>query len=283
VNGRRTSAALAIAPAFLVWVGFFLAPIIFLFIASFWRLRQYRLVSDWNLDNYLLAAGEYRQSLIFTLALAAFIGLLTTVFAFTLAYLIRFRAGRFGNVLLFVVLTTLFGGYLVKIYAWKVVLGSDGVINEALMNSGLVSQPISWLLYSPAAVVITLVHFLLPYALLPINAALRGVDDASIEAARDLGAGPLRILVDVILPQCERGVLTAFALSFFVSAGDYVTPQLVGGPQTYMIGNFIQSQFLNRMNAPVGAALAFSTMAATIAAVFLFSVAYRKLLRTCAT
>ncbi|CCB65474.1 ABC transporter permease [Hyphomicrobium sp. MC1] len=282
INTRARSMA-AISPSALVWVGFFFAPIAYLFIVSFWRVRLYKIVTDASFDNYALAAGEYRHAIIFTVLLAALVGVITTVFAFAMAYMIRFRAGRFGNVLLFIALTTLFGGYLVKIYAWKGLLGSDGIINQALLNVGLISEPIYWLLYSPVAVVVTLVHFLLPYALLPINAALRGVGDAPIEAARDLGARPGRILIDVILPQCDRGILTAFALSFFVSAGDYVTPQLVGGPETFMVGNFIQSQFINRMNAPVGAALAFATMLATLLAVGVFSLTYRRLLKACST
>ncbi len=282
MTGTRSRSIAAIAPSFLVWAGFFFAPIIYLFVVSFWRVRQYKLVTDVSLDNYVLAAGEYRHAIIFTVVLAALVGVITTAFAFAMAYMIRFHAGRFGDVLLLIALTTLFGGYLVKIYAWKGLLGSDGIINQALLNVGLISEPISWLLYSPVAVVVTLVHFLLPYALLPINAALRDIDDAPIEAARDLGARPSRILIDVILPQCDRGILTAFALSFFVSAGDYVTPQLVGGPETFMVGNFIQSQFVNRMNAPVGAALAFATLFATLLAVAIFSLAYRRLLKVCA-
>lgn len=279
MSQRRSIGLLAATPSYLVWAAFFLAPMAYLFVVSFWRVRQYRLMSDASFDNYLLAAGEYRHAIIFTIVLAALVAIITTTFAFALGYLIRFHAGRYGDLLLFVAMITLFGGYLVKIYAWKALLGSDGVINQALLGIGLITQPISWLLYSPLAVVITLVHFLLPYALLPINAALRGVADASVEAARDLGARPVRILVDVILPQCERGVLTAFALSFFVSAGDYVTPQLVGGPETFMVGNFIQSQFVNRMNSPVGAALAFVTMGITLVVVFAASIAYRRILR----
>jgi len=282
MSRQRTLSLVGAAPSYLVWLAFFLAPMAYLFVVSFWRVRQYRLISDASFDNYILAAGEYRHAIIFTIALAGLVGIITTVFAFALAYLIRFHAGRYGDLLLFAAMITLFGGYLVKIYAWKVLLGSDGVINQALLSTGLIAQPISWLLYSPIAVVITLVHFLLPYALLPINAALRGVGDAAVEAARDLGARPIRILIDVILPQCERGVLTAFALSFFVSAGDYVTPQLVGGPETFMVGNFIQSQFVNRMNSPVGAALAFVTLGITIVVVFLASFAYRRVLKACA-
>ena len=111
---------------------------------------------------------------------------------FVYAYIVRFRAGRYGPLLLFIVLITLFGGYLMKIYAWKTILGNEGVLNRALMPSGIIDQPITSLLYSPPAVVITLIHFLLPFAVLPIYASMRGITDIEIEAARDLGAGRWR-------------------------------------------------------------------------------------------
>lgn len=283
MSGARWRGTLALTPSFIVWAGLFAAPMLWLFVVSFWRIRQYRLVTDTTLDNYLLAVGEYRHAIVFTVVIAAIVALITTVFAFALGYLIRFRAGRWGTPLLFVALTTLFGGYLVKIYAWKALLGTDGILNLALLEMRVIAEPLPWLLYSPVAIVITLVHFLLPYALLSINASLRGVADAPIDAARDLGAGSLRILATVILPQCQRGVLTAFGLSFFLSAGDYVTPQLVGGPNSFMVGNFIQSQFMNRMNAPVGGALAYTTLLVTLLVFLGLCFAYRRLMRALAS
>ena len=162
-----------------------------------------------------------------------------------------------------------------KIYAWKTLLGSAGILNQALMLSGIVDEPIRWFLYTPFAVVLTLVHFMLPFALLPIHASLRGIADDPVDAARDLGASSSRILTNVVLPQCETGVVTAFAICFFISVGDYVTAQLVGGPDTLMVGNFMQSQFLNRLNAPMGAALAFTTLAAAIAVFLLTRAVFR--------
>ena len=173
--------------------------------------------------------------------------------AFCFAYAIRFKAGRFGDLLLFLALITLFGGYLVKIYAWKSILGRDGILNKALLGLGLIDQPIDALLYSVDAVVMTLTYFLLPFAILPIYGSLRAIKEATIESARDLGAGRCAVMRDIILPQCESGLTAAFTLSFLISVGDYVTPRFVGGG-TAMIGNFIEHAILPRLQLAAWAA-----------------------------
>ncbi|MFO1061979.1 MAG: ABC transporter permease [Dongiaceae bacterium] len=270
---------LRLLPSLGVFLVFFVLPMAWFLVVSFWRLRNYKLYPDLSLRNYATVVEEYLPAGLFTVGIAALIAVLTTLFAFLLAYLIRFKAPRFGRLLLSVALVTLFGGYLVKIYAWKTILGVDGILNQLLLGLGLVDAPIEWLLYSPAAVVVTLVHFLLPLAMLPLYASMTGIRDVPLEAARDLGAGPGRVLWDVVLPQCLPGLLSAFALSFLVAAGDYVTPLLVGGPQTVMVGTFIQSQFLNRLNAPVGSALSYSLLAACLLVLLLVRGALRRALR----
>ena len=162
---------------------------------------------------------------------------------------------------LFMALITLFGGYLTKIYMWKTILGSSGVLNSALLALGIIDTPITAFLFSPWAVLITLVHYTLPLAILPIFGALRGIKDVPLEAARDIGASRLRVFFDIVLPQCRFAILSSFSLSFIFSLGDYVTPLLVGGPHTSMIGLFIQSQFGNRLNSPLGSAMSFTVIA----------------------
>lgn len=256
---RRT---LGLTPALAIFGLFFALPMAYLLVVTFWRIKRYRLTPDFTLSNYADVFGDYLHALGFTLAIALVIALITTALAFAIAYLIRFRSGLFGQIILLSALATLFGGYLVKIYAWKAMLGAQGSINLLLITLGLIDEPISWLLYSPAAVVITLVHFMLPFALLPILAGLRGVSEAPLEAARDLGARPWQITKDVVLPQCRGSLFSAFSLAFLIPAGDYVTPRLVGGTETFMVGNFIENLFVGRMNAPMGAALAFTTLLA---------------------
>jgi len=119
------------------------------------------------------------------------------------------------------------------------------------------------LLYSTQGVVITLTYFLLPFAVLPIYGSLRAVSDVTIEAARDVGAGPFKVLRDIVLPQCRGGLMTAFTLSFLISVGDYVTPRFVGGGAALM-GTFIENQFSIGFNWPLGSAMAFTTVAVTL-------------------
>ncbi|MCF4165329.1 ABC transporter permease [Zavarzinia compransoris] len=253
---------MGLTPAFAVFGVFFALPMAYLLVVTFWRIRRYRLTPDFTFANYQNVYGDYLHALVFTIVIAFVIACITTLLAFAIAYLIRFRSGLFGQVILLSALATLFGGYLVKIYAWKAMLGAQGSVNLLLITLGLIDQPIEWLLYSPTAVILTLVHFMLPFALLPILAGLRGISEAPLEAARDLGAGPWRITKDIVLPQCRTSLFAAFTLSFLIPAGDYVTPRLVGGTETFMVGNFIENLFIGRMNAPMGAALAFSTLLA---------------------
>jgi spermidine/putrescine transport system permease protein len=162
---------------------------------------------------------------------------------------------------------TLFGGYLVKVYAWKTILGVDGIINSGLLALHIIRQPLGRLLYTPFAVVVTLVNFLLPFAVLPIYASIRTTDPKTLESARDLGATPLQVWRDILIPQTATGIVTAFSLSFLLAAGDYVTPQLVGGTESVMIGNFIESQFVDLLNAPLGAAMSFAVLGSCLAIV----------------
>lgn len=266
-------------PAMAVFAVFFVIPMGYFFIISFWGLKHYKLKPGFSFHNYLKAYEQYLDAGIFTFSIALGIAILTTAIAFALAYLIRFKAGRFGPLLLFVTMTTMFGGYLVKIYAWKTILGKHGILNELLISIGLITEPLYWILYNPIAVVLTLVHFLLPFAILPIYSSLRSISDVPVDAARDLGASSRRTLVDIILPQCQPGLFAAFALAFLIAAGDYVTPRLVGGPQSVMIGNFIESQFVNRMNTPIGSALSYSVLTACVATLVIFRGAMRTVLR----
>lgn len=269
-----------LAPASLAFLLFFALPLGYFFVVSFWRLRSYRLVPDFTFDNYVHVFQDYSGPLVFTLVLALLIATIATGLGFMIAYLARFRAGRWGQLILFVVLVTLFGGYLVKIFAWKTILGTNGVLNNGLVQLGIVSEPIGALLYSPFAVVVTLVHFLLPFTVLPIYGSLRGVSDTPLAAARDLGAGSGRVLRDMVLPQCQAGIFAGFAIAFLISVGDYVTPRLVGGTETVMVGTFVESQFVNRLNAPVGSALSYTMLVISLAVLMALRAGMRTALRT---
>jgi spermidine/putrescine transport system permease protein len=266
---REIGAYLLAFPSLAIFLGLFVGPLFYFFLVSFWSFRSYRLVREFTIQNYATVAGQYIGLLGYTLAIAATVSFLAVTLGFTYAFIIRFKAGRLGPPLLFFALITLFGGYLMKIYAWRTILGREGMINEGLLSLGLIGEPLSWLLYNPPAAVLTLVHFLFPFAVLPVFASMRGIRDVEIEAARDLGAGGFRILIDQIIPRCRTGLTTGFVLTFLLACGDWVTPIMVGGRMT-MFGNLIASQFGEFLNWPLGAAMTFVLLVAAGLCIALF-------------
>ena len=264
-------ASLLLAPALVIYVGLFASAAAYFFTMSFWQVRVMKVVPDFSLKNYEKVASVNTGPFVTTLGIAFAIAAFATLFGFLYAWIIRFKAGRMGGLMLFVALMTMFGGYLMKIYAWKTMLGGDGAINSALIATGLVRQPIEALLYSPFAVVLSLTHFLLPFAILPIFASLRGIADAEVEAARDLGASAFGALTDIVVPRARTGIVAAFGFCYLISAGDYLTAQLVGGKMA-MYGQLIAPQFGTMFNWPLGAAMSFSALAASLAIVAAFGV-----------
>jgi spermidine/putrescine transport system permease protein len=264
---RRTT-YLLLAPALTIFGILFVLPLIYFFVISFWRVLLFKLKPDFTFVNYGQVYDQHAATLAFTLSLAFIVAALTTALGFIYAYLIRFKAGRWGPALLFIALITLFGGYLMKIYSWMTILGITGVLNTALLALGIIDEPLPWLFYNAGAVVVTLINFLLPIAILPIYGSMRGITDIELEAARDLGAGGWRSFSDIVVPRCHTGTMAGFALCFLLAAGDYLTPQLVGG-KVNMIGVQISAQFGGIFNPPMGAAMSFVTVGASIAVVVL--------------
>ncbi|WP_127519803.1 ABC transporter permease [Mesorhizobium sp. Z1-4] len=261
---RSTGGALLAAPAFAILAVLFIVPMILLFVVSFWRVRNFALTPDMSLDAYTRVFVTYGDVLVSTMANGSVTALICVGLGFLFAYAARFRAGRWGDALILVAIITLFGGYLVKIYAWKAILSTDGFLNAILVATGVSAEPLDTLLYNRGAVIVALVHFLLPFAILPIYGQLRSVNDIQIEAAHDLGASGRQTLIRVIIPQCRIGLFAAFAISFLYAAGDYITPRFLGGGSGTMIGQFIAQEFSTRFNWPAGAAMSFVLMAASL-------------------
>ncbi len=150
--------------------------------------------------------------------------------------------------------------YLVRAYAWKTILGSDGVLNTLLQYTGVVHHPVEFLLYSPFAVVLTLTHIYTPFAFLPIYAALEHIPRNLVEASADLGASGFRIFRTVILPLALPGVLAGATFAFVLSLGDFLAPLLLGGPSGIMISNVVVSLFGAAYDWPLGAAISLSML-----------------------
>ena len=196
------------------------------------------------------------KSLLISLCVAAAaVGL-----AYPMAYFVAFRVKQAKILWLILITVPFWTSYLLRVFAWKIVLGYNGVINSGLTSIGVIDEPLGFLLYNPIAVVITLAHAWAAFAILPIYVSLAKIDRSLLEAATDLGDGPLARFFRVTLPLSMPGVIAAALLVFIPTVGDYVTPRLVGGTQGLMIGNIIQVMFGPANNWPSGAAMAVSSM-----------------------
>lgn len=178
------------------------------------------------------------------------------------AYWLRYHAGRLQKVVLVLVVLTFFSSYLVRIYAWRTILGQNGVLNDTLQRIGLIDEPLQILLYSRFAVVVSLVHIITPIVVLILFAGLRPLEPRYLECAKDLGAGPLMRWRRVLLPLIAVPIASAGMLAFVMASADYVTPQMLGGPGQAMVGVEIQTQLKSLGNYPAGAALAVMALAA---------------------
>jgi spermidine/putrescine transport system permease protein len=227
----------------------------------------------WTLEHYRAFAGNWPFQRL--LVRSAFVALLTAlgslVLAYPLAYYLAFHAGEGRLLLLTLILVPAWTSYLLRILAWKLILGSNGLLNSLLISLGLTAEGLPILLYSPAAVVITLIYVWTPFTALPIFAALQRIDRRLLEAAADLGHRPWEVFLRVTLPLSMPGVLAGFFFAFIPTVGEYVTPLLVGGARGVMYGNLIQDQFVRALNWPLGALMSLVMLVSVLLALLLFS------------
>jgi spermidine/putrescine transport system permease protein len=179
---------------------------------------------------------------------------LTVAVGLPVAYWLRFVASRSRIVVLFLITASMFASYLVRIYAWRTILGSRGVVNSGLQRLGVIDEPLGFLLYSRFAVTLALVHIFLPYVVLVLYAAMAPLGRGLLEAGQDLGAGSSLLWRRVILPIMAAPTFSAFVFVFILSAADYVTPQFLGGTSGVTLGVQIQSNFITVGNWPLAAA-----------------------------
>ncbi len=243
----------------LLWVAvFLLVPYLLMFCYSFWSVSASQtIVHSWELANYrqLLTVDVYWQTLLRSTGIAARVMLFSLLLGYPLAYFLSFHAGARKDLFYQLVIIPLWVSYLVRAYAWKTILGSDGVLNTLLQYLHLTAHPLDFLLYSPFAVVLTLTHIYTPFTFLPIYASLEHIPRNLVEASHDLGASPLQTFWRVILPLSVPGVLAGATFAFVLSLGDFLAPLLLGGPSGIMISNIVVSLFGAAYNWPLGAAI----------------------------
>ena len=228
-----------------------------------------------DLDGSLIANTDYLQIFARSVGLAAVTWFLTIVVGFPTALYMALQPERIRNLLIFLVTIPFWTNLLVRNYAWILLLRNNGLIDATLADLGLTSQPMS-ILYTPFAIGIGLTYSFLPFMVLPIYASLEKVDFRLVEAAFDLGANHFKALVRVIIPLALPGIVAGSILVLIPSLGAYVTPELLGGSKSMMIGNLIQSQFGAARNWPFGAALAFVLLALVLLSMMVYSMRFKR-------
>ena len=268
---RAYRAAITLPP--LLWVtAFLLVPYALLLCYSFWSLSpEQAIVHSWTLDNYreLFRVDVYLQTLFRSMWIAARVTIFALLLGYPLAYFLSFHAGKRKDLLYQLVIIPLWVSYLVRAYAWKTILGSDGVLNTLLQYVHLTKHPLEFLLYSPFAVVLTLTHIYTPFTFLPIYASLEHIPRNLVEASHDLGASPFQTFWRVIFPLSIPGALAGATFAFVLSLGDFLAPLLLGGPSGIMISNIVVSLFGAAYNWPLGAAISLCMMVLVIGLLFL--------------
>ena len=242
------------------------APLLMVVTFSFWTQNYLDIDTTLTWANYKEAWTKpiYQVLMYRSLRISLVVTIVTVVLAFPVAYYLSFHVKRRKALWLFLITVPFWTSYLLRVFLWKVILGYNGVLNSALLGVGFIDEPLTFILYNANAVVITLAHAWAPFAILPIFVALEKIDRSLLEAAEDLGDGPVRRFF---------GVVASTLIVLIPTVGDFITPRLVGGTDGLMIANMIQIQFGKANNAPLGAALAVSSMVvvAAISVVIFFA------------
>lgn len=279
LRSETLRAYLLLSPILTVMLTMMVVPMIGLFVYSFWTQIYFDIDRTFTLANYatifrlsdkpfdfwadpfsVLQNPIYLKLLARSIQMSLTATIAVVLLAYPMAYFLAFRVTRHKLVWLILITVPFWTSYLLRIFAWKVILGYQGVINSGLISLGIISEPLEFILYNPTAVTITLAHAWAAFAILPIYVSLEKIDRSLLEAATDLGDTPVQRFFRVTLPLSMPGTIAATLLVFIPTVGDYVTPTLVGGTSGIMIGNIIQSLFGKANNAPLGAAVSIMSM-----------------------
>lgn len=249
---------------------FLLVPLGFITVISFTtNLGFGGILYEFSTEAYRLAFSAIYAKVIWNSLLWSGIGtILCLIIAYPFAYFIA-HAGKWKNLLLLLVMVPFWTNFLILIYAWIVLLNSKGVINNLLLSIGLISEPIA-MLYTPYAVVIGIVYGFLPFMVLPIYASIEQLDHSYLEAAEDLGAGPVKAFIRVTLPLTAPGIFAGILLTFIPALSVFVITDLLTGGKLLMVGNIIRDAFIVEMNWQLGSALSLLLTIIVLIAIYLF-------------
>jgi spermidine/putrescine transport system permease protein len=264
-HARLSWAPLALLAAPLTWMCiFYLIPLGLLLVHAFWSVDYLTIDRTFTLDNIRAVFSNplYPTVLVRTLIIAAAVTVTDIILAFPIAYYIAKRATKHRELLLMLVVFPLWSSYLVRAFAWKTILGTNGILNSFLLWTGIVTEPVAAFLYSREAMYLTFCQVWLPFMILPLYTVLDRMPNSLLEAASDLGSNWLQTFRRVILPLSLPGILAGSLSVFSLTMGDYITPSLIGGsPGTELIGGIVADQFGVANNWPLGAALILPVLA----------------------
>ena len=272
MRSETVSGYTMLSPTLLLLILIMALPIVLLVVFSFWTQNYVDIDKTFTLANYskFFERSAYPYLLGKSVLISGTVTLITVLLAYPMAYFIAFRVTKHKLIWLILITVPFWTSYLLRVFAWKIILGYNGVINSGLIEIGWIAEPLAFLLYNPFAVVLTLAHAWAAFAILPIYVSLEKIDRSLLEAATDLGDGRIKRFIRITLPLSMPGLIAASLLVFIPTVGDYVTPNLVGGTSGTMIGNVIQSLFGRGNNWPFGAALSIITMMTITGMICLF-------------
>jgi spermidine/putrescine transport system permease protein len=269
MEGGRTTLAVTVGPVLVALIVLCLAPLGVLFVYSFFHVDFVTIVPQVSLRNYakVLSSGTYRYLILKALMNGAVIAAITVVIAYPVAFYIAKRVREVKAALLTALLIPLYTGDLVRIFAWRLILGREGVLNSFLIWTGAIDRPIETLLFSPTATTVVLVYDYLPFMVLGLWLAFETLDDHLFEAAADLGAGRATIFLRIVLPLTAPGLVAGALMVFALVVGDFLTPELIGGASGVTVISAIADLFGAAFDWPLGSAIAWTLLAAMVAVV----------------
>ena len=252
-------AILVASPLALILFAALVIPAGTFFVFSFLSFNLRQAQADLTLENYVVALTDplYRRLAWNTLLIAAPTTLFSVLGGYLIAYYLAFSAVRSRNPLLALVVFSMLASYLVRIYAWRTILGEQGILNSALIAFGLTDGPIELLLFSRTAVIVAQVNLILPFTTLLLYSSLLSISQDIRESASDLGAAPGEVIRRIVIPLSGTALLSATAFTLFVSAGDFVTPVFLGGINSATFGTAIADELRVTSNYALGSALSF--------------------------
>ncbi len=262
---QKTRKLVVLLPGTLWLIIFFVAPLSIMLAYSLFERGLYGGIEyTLTLQNYIRVVDPlYLNPLLRSVKLALANTVLCLLIGYPLAYYIAKQSGRWKSILLFLVILPFWTNFLVRTYAWMIILRSEGLLNSFLMTFGIITTPLD-ILFTDKAVMIGLVYAYLPFMVLPLYASLEKLDRTLIDVAKDLGANEWQAFRQVVIPLTLPGIISGSILVFVPSFGDFIIPDILGGAKNIMIGNLIKNQFLHARDWPFGAALAFLVMTAVL-------------------